>query len=323
MALWHRARRPAAALMAATVAFLMLVETAHAVWPGGNGKIVFWKLSFSQQPPFAQIYAMDSDGSNQTNLSAAGGGANKLDIQPSVSPNGKRIAFARLDPGSGTFTTQVWTMRMDGSDQTNISNDSTTASESGPSWTRDGANILFVRRPPGVPPFEGGGSIWMRKANGQGTPLQLTEGPFDATPVMSPSLDRIAFTRGEADGPHLMLINPDGSGLTDLGRGAKPDWSPDGTKIVFGQGGAGPIMILDVSNPSQHQQLAGFGNEAPVWSPDGTQIVFMHCTQLGCDIALMTASGQNQHTITNDGGTGFIDQKPDWQRAGDVGDEDV
>lgn len=315
MAPWYRSPKLAAALIAAFAASLVLAQSAHAVWPGSNGKIVFWKFSGSMAAPQAQIYSMDSSGLNQVDLSAAGGGANQLDVQPSVSPNGKRIAFARVNLSTGT--SQIWTMKMNGSDQTNISHDIDVASESGPSWTEDGSQILFVKQGPKNPPFGGFGSIWIRKANGTGTPHQLTAGPGDANPAMSPDGDLIAFSRAQPDGSRdLILMKSDGSGQTDLGPGSKPDWSPDGTEIAYGQGtGAGPITVLEVADPSQTRVQPGFGNEAPAWAPDGTQIVFIHCTGMfACEIWLMSATFQNPHPITNDNPLGS-NQKPDWQRA--------
>jgi Tol biopolymer transport system component len=117
-------------------------------------------------------------------------------------------------------------------------------------------------------------------------------------------------------------MKADGSGApTNLGIGSKPDWSPDSKRLVYGQGGTGPIMVVKVSDPSNKQVLAGFGNEAPAWSPDGTQIVFLQCTQFGiCQIALMTAAGMNQHAITSD--PTVSNNKPDWQRTNREGGED-
>lgn len=319
MALSRRAAKLASLLTILCGACLVFVQPALAVWPGENGKIIFWKAPLSQQMS-AQIYSMDSDGSHQTNLSAAGGGANQLDIQPSVSPNGKRIAFTRAlifpgpTPAQPLIVGQIFTMRIDGSHQMNISNDAAVASESGPSWTEDGSSILFVKLPRGgFPGF--GGSIWIRKANGQGSPEQVTAGPNDANPAMSPDGDLIAFSRPMSDGTrHLMLMKADGSETPrDLGMGAKPDWSPDGTRLVYGQGGFGPIMVVQVSNPSNKQKLADVGNEAPVWSPDGSQIVYLDCTAFPtpCQVAVMNADGSNKHDITSDPSAGHM--KPDWQ----------
>ncbi len=318
MALSRRTAVPAAALLAVACAFgIVFAQTAEAAWPGSNGKIVFYKINFSTFA--AQIYSMNSRGQGQTNLSAAGGGAGQVDVQPSVSPNGKRIAFTRFDPASGSA--QIWTMKIDGSHQTNVSRDAALASESGPSWTEDGSKILFVRQPPGSfpgaqggDPATAGGSIWIRRADGRGTPRLLTPGPRDANPAMSPDGDLIAFSRPVGGARHLIVMKADGDGPpNDLGPGSKPDWSPDSTRLVYGQGGAGPIMVVEVSEPSNRQTLTGPGNEAPAWSPDGTRIVYMDCTtpSAPCQIAVMSATGQNQHDITSD--QSMSDQKPVWQ----------
>src|ERR1700737_2135604 len=125
----------------------------------------------------------------------------------------------------------------------------------------------------------------------------------DANPALSPDGDLLAFSRPVGGTRHLIVMKADSSSApTDLGPGAKPDWSPDSTRLVYGQGGAGPIMVVKVSDPTKKQTLAGPGNEAPVWSPDGTQIAYMNCTLFNapCQIALMTASGTNKHDITSD-----------------------
>jgi Tol biopolymer transport system component len=293
---------------------MLITSPAGAVWSGVNGKIVFFK--FNAATFGGQIYSMNRNGNGQKNLSAAGGGAAQVDVQPSVSPDGKSIAFTRFDPTSGSA--QVWVMTFQGSRQTDISNDAALASESGPAWSEDGSKILFVMQPPGSFPGGGtaGGSIWIRNADGSGTPQQLTAGPSDANPTMSSNGKLIAFSRPVAGVRHLFVMNADGTGApTDLGQGSKPDWSPDSTHLVYGQAGSGPIMVVDVSNPSDKQTLTLPGNEAPVWSPDGSQIAFVDCTSagagVGCQIAVMSATGQNPRDITSE--PTLSDQKPDWQ----------
>lgn len=305
-----------AILTAGFLGALAFAQPAQAAWPGGNGKIIFWKAVVdltTGAPSSVQIYSMDERGHAQTNLSAAGGGGSQFDIQPSVSPNGHRIVFTRVDPN---LAGQIWTMKIDGSDQTNISNDAATASESNPSWSEDGKDVLFVRRAVGTPVLGAPGSIWIRKANGQGQAHQLTSGP-DANPAMSPDGDLIAFTRFAQDGPpSIFVMKADGSEPPHvLVKGAKPDWSPDSRRIVYGQGGTGPIMVVRVSDPTHPALLAGSGNEAPAWSPDGKQIVFLHCSgPLACQVAVMTANGQHPHDITSErNDQGVTDQKPDWQ----------
>jgi Tol biopolymer transport system component len=333
MPLARRATKLSVLLTIAFGAGLVFAQPAAAVWPGENGKIVFYKALIAPNgaPISVQIYSMTSQGQQLTDLSAAGGGANQLDIQPSVSPNGKRIAFVRVDPV--TVVPQIWTMKIDGSDQTDISNDAAVASESNPSWTEDGSKILFVKQPAGSPVFGGAGEIWVRRSNGKGTPEQITSGFFDANPAMSPDGDLIAFSRVDTSDPlppqgppgfwrHLMVMKADGSrAATDLGRGSKPDWSPDSKSLVYGQAGIGPIMVVKLSDPTHKHQLTGLFNEAPVWSPDGRQIVFLDCDPIThiCQVALMTATGQNPHDITND--PIVTSNKPDWQRTHGEGGE--
>ena len=315
-------------VLAATVAILTLAvgmgmaSTAGAVWPGVNGKIVFFKFGVTPTSLIGQIFSMNRNGIGQKNLSAAGGGAGQVDIQPSVSPNGRFIAFARLDPSTGSA--QLWVMRSNGTGQTDISNDASLASESGPAWSPDGSKLLFVKQPPGTPPLGGspGGSIWIRNADGSGTPAQLTTGPNDANPAMSPDGTQIAFSRPGAGRRHLFVLDTLTQGLTDYGLGSKPDWSPSGTQIVYGQAGAGPISVVNFGDPTSAHELRTGVNEAPVWSPDGSKIAFDDCSASGmaganCQIAVMSATGLNARDITSE--PTLSDQKPDWQARGNQG----
>src|SRR5580765_7618997 len=105
-------------------ALAVLGGSAGAAFSGTDGKLVFYKSSLDggEGPPsFLQIFSMNRPGNGQKNLSAKGGGAGQLDIQPSVSPNGQQIAFARFDPHTGSA--QLWTMTFEGLKQTNVSND--------------------------------------------------------------------------------------------------------------------------------------------------------------------------------------------------------
>ncbi|MGH7204375.1 MAG: FIMAH domain-containing protein [Candidatus Levyibacteriota bacterium] len=107
------------------------------------------------------------------------------------------------------------------------------------------------------------------------------------------------------------VINPDGSNVTKIGSGNFPEFSPDGTKIVF----AAAMTTACVSlMPGQHtrwdiytmntdgtniQNLTASqpcsNSIAPQWSPDGTKVVFMQSPFLNgsAGVYVINADGSN------------------------------
>ena len=98
---------------------------------------------------YRDIYVMDSDGQNQTNLTR-----NTFGHHPSWSPDGKSIAY---------MARGIIVMKTDGSDKQNISQGKTRDSE--PVWSPDGQWIAFTRtanKPPGPETMD----IWIMKRDG-------------------------------------------------------------------------------------------------------------------------------------------------------------
>ena len=281
-----------------------------------NGKIAF----VSRRDGNDEIYVMNPDGSNQTNLT----NNSADDYAPAWSPEGAKIAFVSNRNGNS----QIFVMNADGSDPVQLTFDGFSYPGS-LSWSPDGTKIAFC-------------ASWSQNfasdifiINSDGSPLtRLTNATddldFSFDTSWSPDGTRIVFDRGffSAD---LYVINADGSNETILTTdGWSPYWSPDGAEIAFARS-ATPcdffdppflpcsyeIFVISATgfNPRRlttTTTTSSFSNFSPVWAPDGTKIAFERGDPNRStinDIYTMNADGSNQTSLTNSGDN----SAPAWQ----------
>ena len=172
-----------------------------------------------------------------------------------------------------------------------------------PAFLPDG-RVAFVRSASFCPDL---GDIWMRAVNG--TEDQLTSfhpapppDSQDFNPTSSPDGQTIAFARGDigdsviytVSSTPAMPVNDAHAVSNDHGNNSfldtSPDYSPDGSTIVFarcigGEGCFGPLSIFSVGAqgdppPTQLTDSVGGDNPPddcePAYSPDGSTVVFSH-----------------------------------------------
>jgi uncharacterized repeat protein (TIGR02543 family) len=112
---------------------------------------------------------------------------------------------------------------------------------------------------------------------------------------------------GNDPSTRLFVMNADGSMQsrlpTPIPNLYSPDWSPDGTQILFidGWGNGFDIykMNSDGSNPTAVAGRYTNGARDPAWSPDGTKIAFVSQRNGQDEIYVMNADGSDQTRLTH------------------------
>ena len=101
------------------------------------------------------------------------------------------------------------------------------------------------------------------------------------TPTPPSKQGQIAFARGTQGNQHIFVVNPNGSGLTQLTTGkqndGEPAWSPDGKKIVFysDRGGGFQLYVMNADGTGLKRLTNDSGSDGfPDWSRDGTKVAF-------------------------------------------------
>ena len=242
------------------------------------------------------------------------------DVAPSVSPDGKRLAFVRRRHGlqTGTpFVLNVDGYRPVGEPHAVMKEDTV----SNVTWARDGKSLIF----------DTGGrtesGIWRIALEG-GTPEPILTNVRGSRPSVDRSGRRLVFQLTMTDvniwrmpgpgsedfrasgGPHKPFV---ASTLFDM----SPQFSHDGQRIAFVslRTGAPEIWTArsDGSNQSQLTNVGGPFVGTPRWSPSGEEIAFDSAQSRGYNILVVNLSDGRVRELTTDG---LSNVRPSWSRDG-------
>lgn len=131
---------------------------------------------------------------------------------------------------------------------------------------------------------------------------------------------KIAFTANNS----ILTVNPDGTGQTSItstaGGNTEPNWSPDGSTMIFTTNRDGNNEIYrmngDGSSPLNLSKNSA-SDGAPYHSPDAASIVFVSNRDGNSEIFKMNADGSDQVRLTNTATVTEVDPafSPDGQKV--------
>jgi Tol biopolymer transport system component len=277
---------------------------------GGPHGIVFRRETIDYG---AALYAVSEAGRSRRLTSPEVSG-----VDPSVSPDGRTIAFTRVRPeGNHVIATVGITNR-----NVKVLTHNRYGWDYQPAWSPDGRRLVFVR---GATTFDG--ALYTVGARG-GKPRLVWSGERPNHPAWSPDGRRIAVDgmRGQRDAsaPGIRLITPGSAGFVELthppngANDVASSWSPDGSEIAFvrryqdAHGTGERVLVLTLATGVERALTPyGFSGSflhpfAARWSPDGRSLAVITCEEPGwsiCErgiISTMNPDGTGQYPAWDD-----------------------
>jgi TolB protein len=301
--------------MAGVVMALAVVAVSPGLFAADDAKEE--KLVFSSATDEGKkltIVCMHADGSKQATLTKG----DAMEVDPVLSPDGKRIAFVVVNKEGKKA--DIYVMNADGSKRKPILESDANSVAFAPAWSPDGKKIAYstFKIEEGKPPEET--SVMVMDADGKNS-KRLADGML---PSWSPDGKKIVYTvlkLGKGFEPRLNVMDADGKNAKKLidGRAMLGVYSPDGKRLVYtgapeGENPKPSIHIADAdgSNAKQltkEEKIFDFGAR---WSADGKRIYFTRMVDgeggppKSAAIYVMDADGKNAKKLSKGDGMNLL-----------------
>jgi Tol biopolymer transport system component/tRNA A-37 threonylcarbamoyl transferase component Bud32 len=240
--------------------------------------------------------------------------------EPAWSPDGERLVCIGL-AGPGITTTQIWTVRHDGTDPIALTSGKTF--DINPVWSPDGKKIIFTSDRGGIK------DVWWKPVDkrGQATgPAQpLTVGVGIGNIALSQDGLHLAYAKiSDQSNIYSIPIIKDRTISMDQATEITAEnhfiellsLSPDGKWIAFDSNRSGnqDIWIMHKNGSDLRQFTKNPAHDwAPDWSPDGTKIVFHSFRRGNRDLFIMPVAGGAAIPLTDHPEQDFL---PRWSPDG-------